>query len=78
MKESDQVPLIDEKLGWIGGTPGWTVVISVPVIIGTVSPARALPVEEIVEDWASVKRLVAPEIDDRPSLVRPRRSFPRL
>lgn len=66
IKESDQVPLIDEELGCIVGIPGSTVVLSVPVMTGKVSPGTVLSFEGTVEGWSLAGRLVVAEVEDWP------------
>lgn len=64
MNESDHVPLIDEGLGCIVGTPGSTVAFSVPVMTGRVSPDIVLSFEGVADDWSLAERPGLPEAED--------------
>jgi hypothetical protein len=64
MNESDHVPLSNEKLGCIVGIPGSTVVLSVPVMTGRVSPDSVPSFERIADDWSLAGRLVVSEAED--------------
>lgn len=64
MNEFDHVPLIDEKLGCIVGIPGSTVVLSVPVMTGRVSPDIVVSFTGTTDDWSLGERLVVSDIED--------------